>query len=238
MVTQGPSAAREVQRSFDFTLKSLSSLPNKRDSKSAQDVRTCFIYFCLSFLMFGDLAVMKQILELKGFLQSVMKGLQFDTPDVVHAVLSTLQVRVAQNSGITKKSKVQFFNSYVLSQLANLYQYTKDAEEENNKSDQTVRRKVHDLLLKICGSFKLGICFSNTAGAFAMRSNNPVLLKFLQSLSSVMTDVLIQDLVITVLCCCQDVTKPFLSSLTVTYEPRLSMPWITNMNLLTKVRKY
>ena len=33
MVTQGPSAAGEVQRSFDFTLKSLSSLPNKRDSK-------------------------------------------------------------------------------------------------------------------------------------------------------------------------------------------------------------
>ena len=33
MVTQGPSAAREVQRSFDFTLKSLSLLPNKRDSK-------------------------------------------------------------------------------------------------------------------------------------------------------------------------------------------------------------
>lgn len=33
MVTQGPSAAREIQRSFDFTLKSLSSLPNKRDSK-------------------------------------------------------------------------------------------------------------------------------------------------------------------------------------------------------------
>lgn len=33
MVTQGPSAAREVQRSFDFILKSLSSLPNKRDRK-------------------------------------------------------------------------------------------------------------------------------------------------------------------------------------------------------------
>jgi len=65
MVTQGASAAREVQRSFDFTLKFIGSLPNKRDTKSAQDVRTCFIYFCLSFLMFGDLAVMKHILELK-----------------------------------------------------------------------------------------------------------------------------------------------------------------------------
>lgn len=80
-----------------------------------------------------------------------------------------------QNSGITKKTKVQFFNSYVLSQLATLYQYTKDSDEENSndehKSDQTVRQKVHDLLLKICGSFKLGICFSNAAGAFSTRYN-------------------------------------------------------------------
>lgn len=32
MVTQGSSAAREVQSSFDFTLKSLGALPNKCDS--------------------------------------------------------------------------------------------------------------------------------------------------------------------------------------------------------------
>ena len=80
---------------------------------------------------------------------------------------------MVQNSGITKKTKVQFFNSFVLSQLANLYQYAKDTKEESNnsehKSDKTVRQKVHDLLLKICGSLKLGICFSNTAGAFATR---------------------------------------------------------------------
>ena len=82
---------------------------------------------------------------------------------------------MVQNSGITKKTKVQFFNSYVLSQLATLYQYTKDSDEENSsdehKSDQTVRHKVHNLLLKICGSFKLGICFSNAAGAFSTRYN-------------------------------------------------------------------
>ena len=71
-----------------------------------------------------------------------------------------------QNAGITKKTKVQYFNSYVLSQLATLYQYTKDDEEE---SRQTVRQQVHELLMKICGSFKFGICFSNTMGAFATR---------------------------------------------------------------------
>ena len=64
-----------------------------------------------------------------------------------------------------------------------------------------------------------------------------MLLGFLQNLSSAMvSDVLVQELVIKVLCCCQDIVKPFLSSLTVTYEPRLSLPWVSNVNLLTKVR--
>ena len=50
-------------------------------SQSMQDVRTCFIYFCLSFLMFGDLAVMKQILELKGSLHSPAGlSLSFNSP--------------------------------------------------------------------------------------------------------------------------------------------------------------
>ena len=63
---------------------------------------------------------------------------------------------------------VQFFIPHTLSQLANLYQYKKDTEENNSKeqtSDPVVRQKVHDLLLKVCESFKFGICFSIMVGA-------------------------------------------------------------------------
>ena len=51
MVTQGASAAREVQRSFDFTLKSLSSLPNKRDSK-VQYIEILYLFILLILLAF------------------------------------------------------------------------------------------------------------------------------------------------------------------------------------------
>ena len=66
---------------------------------------------------------------------------------------------------------VQFFIPHTLSQLANLYQYKKDTEENNSKeqtSDPVVRQKVHDLLLKVCESFKFGICFSIMVGAVYM----------------------------------------------------------------------
>ena len=75
-------------------------------------------------------------------------------------------LQVVENTGIAKTTKVQFFNQYVLSQLAALYQYNKDAEEEKS---QTVRQQVHELLLNICATFKSGICFVNPLGAFATR---------------------------------------------------------------------
>ena len=73
---------------------------------------------------------------------------------------------MVENTGITKTTKVKFFDQYVLSQLTALYQYNKDAEEEKS---QTVRQQVHELLLKICATFKFGICFVNPLGAFATR---------------------------------------------------------------------
>ena len=84
---------------------------------------------------------------------------------VVKSVLS-FTFKVVQSTGISKKTKVQFFNSFVLTQLANLYQYAKDSEDEK---EQSIRQAVHEILLKICGSFKFGICFSNTSGAFATK---------------------------------------------------------------------
>ena len=84
---------------------------------------------------------------------------------VVKSVLP-FTFKVVQSTGISKKTKVQFFNSFVLTQLANLYQYAKDSEEEK---EQSIRQAVHEILLKICGSFKFGICFSNTSGPFATK---------------------------------------------------------------------
>ena len=83
-----------------------------------------------------------------------------------HLSVLSFASKVVQSTGISKKTKVQFFNSFVLTQLANLYQYAKDSEEEK---EQSMRQAVHEILLTICGSFKFGICFSNTSGAFATK---------------------------------------------------------------------
>lgn len=73
---------------------------------------------------------------------------------------------------------------------------------------------------------------------FVYRSNNPVLLRFLHKHTSSISDVLVQELVIEVLCCCQDLINPFLSGFLGGNELKLSMSWVANMNLVTKVREH
>ena len=87
--------------------------------------------------------------------------------------------------------------------------------------------KIVDLDLIFFGGF----CF--------YRTNNPVLLRFLHKHTSLISDVLVQELVIEVLCCCHDLINPFLSGfLGGPHELKLSMSWVANMNLVTKVREH
>ncbi|XP_048577840.1 nucleolar pre-ribosomal-associated protein 1 isoform X2 [Nematostella vectensis] len=233
MVTQGGAAAREVQSTFDFTLKALGVLPHKRDAKDAQDVRTCFIHFLLSFFMFGDDSVIRNILGLKKLIHPIFKGLVSDTPQLVHLVISTIRQKVVLNTAVPKKTKVQFFNPVALSQLMGLYQYT----YAEGGAEASVREAVDAILQDVCCTFKYGICFANSQGMLAKRSNNPMLLQFLQSLPKTLSGQHTQDLVVKILTCCPDLVNPYLSSMSITYEPRLSLPWITNMRFLVKLFK-
>ena len=52
------------------------------------------------------------------------------------------------------------------------------------------------------------------------------------------SDVLVQELVTKVLSCCHDLVNPFLWGLSAACEPRLSMFWVANINLVIKVRMH
>ena len=66
-----------------------------------------------------------------------------------------------------------------------------------------------------------------------------MLLRFLHKRTSLISDVLVQELMIEVLCCCQDLINPFLAGfLGAPHELKLSMSWVANINLVTKVREH
>ena len=89
----------------------------------------------------------------------------------------SLTLKVVKNTAILKKTKVLFFNAYVLTHMMSLYNYaTKHATvAEDDKA--RVKDAAHQLLLSVCCSFKFGICFGNKAGGLAQRQlfcNSPI----------------------------------------------------------------
>ena len=82
-----------------------------------------------------------------------------------------MSFQVVNNAGIPKKTKVQFFNVFVLSQFVKLYHYTRDLEDQDGKvvATPSVQQTVHKFLLGLCCSSKYGICFGNKTGGLASR---------------------------------------------------------------------
>lgn len=80
-----------------------------------------------------------------------------------------LSMQVIKSTQVPKKSKVQLFNSYVLTQLSRLYKYSVNDDEEDDKDGENIREMSHELLQDVCCTFKYGICFANKLGMFAGR---------------------------------------------------------------------
>lgn len=72
---------------------------------------------------------------------------------------------------------------------------------------------------------------------FFTRTNNPVLLHFLLSLSGRLRDATVQDLILRTLTHCPDLLVPYLRSLSLNFEPKPSSEWMVNMAFLIKVRQ-
>ncbi len=67
------------------------------------------------------------------------------------------------------------------------------------------------------------------------RTNNPVILQLLLSLTHSLTDPLAQELVTRSMASCPDLLLSYLKSLGLSLEPRPTSRWIQNMDLLSKV---
>ena len=68
-----------------------------------------------------------------------------------------------------------------------------------------------------------------------LRTNNPVLLHFLLSLSGRLQDSVAQEIILGTLSVCPDLIISYLSSLGLNFEPQPSSDWVMNMSFLIKV---
>ncbi|KAI8617126.1 ribosome 60S biogenesis N-terminal-domain-containing protein [Chytriomyces sp. MP71] len=232
------------------------------DAGRMEDVRGLYIRFLLGFLMYGDTTVKKGILETKDAVSGIFKGSWEDHFLTIEFVLSVLKKKVVDDASLPRNFKQSFFNNFVLELLTKLYGRN-DAGvagntalpllEGSTETPRTVADLAHEFLLHLCTRPGFGICAqepgwlqvrkivaaSGEAGMTVStgrshKQRNGHLLKwavFLRPTEMELEMVALLELLKN----CQELVQPYWAQLTLSFEPRLSPKWITNMALASNI---
>ncbi|KAJ3092571.1 hypothetical protein HK102_005609 [Quaeritorhiza haematococci] len=257
---QGPS--EPTNEHHDHKSDSQSDQNPGSSRKPKEDVRTLYIRFILSFLAHGDANSKKSALEMKDFVSGIFKGIGSDPYELVKEILNVIRSNVINDNALNRTAKVAFFhNNSILDQLVKLYSRTDGPSFTSaSSSTTTTARLLHDFLIHICTVPGVALCFRDNGwypfrvaastgvltaanvsadtgkeGTKGGKVYNKVLLRFISSLRPT-EDPLQQELVLEVLKSCPELIKPYWSALnTISFEPRGSTKWLSNMAFATKI---
>ncbi|KAJ3178488.1 hypothetical protein HDU87_003562 [Geranomyces variabilis] len=237
------STAKELHDTFNFNLKALPKIITIRQKASAKarhsdDIRSLYVQFLLAFLENGDAVIKKVMLETKDLLSAIFKGLTEDSFETVDRVLSTFKRCVVDDSNLARTLKISFFNHYILEQITKLYKRNEPVE-----GGQSIADVAHAFLLHTCTNPGIGICFQD-AGWYPAKAKsagktikvyNTVLLKLLLSLKPI-EDPRQSLLLLAGLKNCPELVRPYWAELgALSFEPRVSTSWFSNMALAAKI---
>lgn len=224
-----PHLGRELLTTFNVafnseTLKRFTA-HEKNESNLSDDerVRSCYIYFILSFIIEGNHVLIKNLLDRNELVMALISGLAYDSKDIVLLVINSLQKFVLQSVAVSKTKKVQVFTTAVVTELIRLFEWkgpgyfaaishkkTKDkaAQFINLDDRDTVCNTVYLFLCELLASRKNGIAFKSV-GQRQLKFNGiqkDVLLK----LDHFMGHTHKSNLVIEILKACPELTKKFI----------------------------
>ncbi|BGO95132.1 hypothetical protein NBRC10512_006416 [Rhodotorula toruloides] len=126
----GGKYARKVFGCFGWSPKVTSRLYKTRlrsltssNALSKPDIRTLLILLVLSFLSASDVRLKSQVLETKGLLSGVFKGLNEDPESVVGLVLEVVAREVVVERRVGLEARRNVFDEACINELVKLYDY-------------------------------------------------------------------------------------------------------------------
>lgn len=155
IVTLSTTLAKDVLLKVNFTPANIELLT--KNTNETEDVRYFFIRFLTAFIVDGQYPTLMVLLEKKGLLTSIMKGLQFDDADCVCMVMVALKVHILENLLVSKTVKMLTFNTQVVKAIVNLYNW----KGKGHVSEASTKKK------EISSVSYLSINISNSISNFA-----------------------------------------------------------------------
>ncbi|KAJ3356740.1 nucleolar pre-ribosomal-associated protein 1 [Entophlyctis luteolus] len=256
--SRSPGCTKELYETFNFTLKALPSLFRIRKSLNGdegrmEDVRGYYIRFLLGFLVLGDLQVKKGLLEMKDAISGIFKGAWEDHYSVLEHVFTVLKTTVIDDISISRNAKMAFFSSYVLESITKLCSRNDKTNPINIcelNSEKSVADLALDFLTYLCTRPGFGICLQDhgwlrvrkiygsaedtQAQAKHSRVRNGHLLKWALFLKPTENRIELEAL-LELLGNCPELVQPYWSQTTLSFEPRLSKKWMSNMALAANI---
>ncbi|XP_017859334.1 PREDICTED: uncharacterized protein LOC108611305 [Drosophila arizonae] len=217
---------RQVLNSYDIlsNVKTMGEMlsHSRYDYKNEDTVRKAYIHFVLSFLVDGNVVLIRNILDRAHLIRELCKGLFYDDQVTVCVVLNALRQYVLENPSILKTKKVHVFDLECCKYLRRLYDWQgpqglvswysgqkkdKTAAVESSAPEglEAVAAAAHKLLLLLFTSRKHGICFD--AMSNYRQKHNKLQGKVLGSLYRPYNDPLKKELILKTLQACPDLGR-------------------------------
>lgn len=140
IVTFSSNLAKDVLVNVNIRSANLELLTKHTEEKNS--VRDHFIHFLTAFLIDGHYPALSMLLEKKGIITSIIRGLKFDSADTVCIVMTAMKNHILENPLVSKTAKMKIFNTVVVRDIVNLYNWKGPdglkAQKQNNKATTVV----------------------------------------------------------------------------------------------------
>ena len=162
----GGASASDVFSHKDKLFKRLDSLLGESlaggvpeiDDRSKPTIRSNGLRFLLAILRYLDADEKSELILHGRHLQALLRGIEYDTPELVHETLQMTEKSILGDSKITRNLTGRFLNPGTLASLSKLYEYDYDGNEISAK----IHDRVHKLLTKICTDCSCGVRIAQT----------------------------------------------------------------------------
>ncbi|KAF8208911.1 ribosome 60S biogenesis N-terminal-domain-containing protein [Mycena galopus ATCC 62051] len=252
----GGRERKSILESFGWETKSLPKLLNMRRKSKADDssdplakpdIRTLYIFFCLSFVDQENSTQLKTMFleQHRDAFFSIFRGLAQDPFVIIRKVLEICWTGIWSDPKIKRTLKIGLFNEMTVAQLVKIYER---ANSDDDDPEHVAANVVHHFLLAICTRPGVGLCFkdrgwyprkSETDGAQDEEADlpsrdrggkihNKILANILKTLK-VNEDLRQQELALKIMAACPELVAGYWSAAGLTLEPRLSSKWIANI---------
>ncbi|KAJ2834182.1 hypothetical protein GGI24_000511 [Coemansia furcata] len=118
--------ADQLRHSFDWTQKSLTTLPMTRSNIVGFSIRRLWIRFVLSFFSAERCKTFNQLLAARKVISSLFQGVEKDTYQELHTLLESVFANIVLNEEITRADKVRVFGIHLVGNLVKASQNAQD----------------------------------------------------------------------------------------------------------------